>query len=240
MRVTIAGVLACAFLTAVSDVRAAVYKCVDADGVITYSQAPCPDDPETVTVQGVSTGSRDEDIDCRHANRFALETARTMRGGMYSSDLFDKYGGLDALSKGSINLINFVYRYQANADISSERIAGFAQTMCESGNLPGGGCADLPVAFTDSLGGCGADLDTAVSDARRTAPPAAETQASQVPTAAPARLPDPTDKRSSDCRRRYMKQVEELDAQMRGGYSSAQGERFREQRRQLRTAMSRC
>lgn len=238
MRSTTAIILVFGLLIANGDARAAVYKCVDAEGVITYSQAPCPDNPETVTVQGVSTGSNDEDFDCRHANRFALETARQMRGGMYSSDLFDKYGGIDALSKGSINLINFVYRYQANTTVSTERIAGFATTMCESGSLAGVGCAELPVSFTDSFGGCAADIEAVAADTPVNVPQ--QTPPSQATAPAPVRAADPNDTRSSDCRRQYMQKIDALDARMRSGYSSAEGERFREQRRQLRQQMSRC
>ena len=118
-----AAAIACVLILP-TDSQAAVYKCVDDEGTITFSQAPCPDNPEKVNVQGVSTGSAKDDVDCRYANRFALDTAKTMRTGMESVDLFDSYGGLDSLSKGTINLINFVYRYKANSTVSSERIAG--------------------------------------------------------------------------------------------------------------------
>jgi len=235
----IVAVTAIVVLAQPADVAAAVYKCVDDEGTITFSQAPCPDNPEKVNVQGVSTGSAKDGVDCRYANRFALDTAKTMRTGMESVDLFDSYGGLDSLSKGTINLINFVYRYKANSTVSSERIAGMAQSMCQTGNIAEVSCNHLPVSFTEGLGGCGENTDFAVGDdPQMTSSAPAPAPSNQA--AAPAQYTSPTDPRSAECRREYLQRIEALDAQMRGGYSSEQGERFREQRRQLRQQMSRC
>lgn len=222
------------------DAGAAVYKCVDPGGAVTYSQAPCADDPQEVRVDGGRADGDAGPADCRYAHRFAYQTATSMRQGASSSDVFDRYGGLDSLSKGAVNLINYVYGYRASDSVSAQRIAGLTRSMCQSGTLRGVSCADLPLAFTDGQGGCDASDDDAATEPvpEETAPIASQLER-QAPTSASVTAPDPEVLRDQ-CRERYREQIDSIDRQMRDGYDSLQGEALRERRRDLRERMSRC
>ena len=77
-----------------------------------------------------------------------------MQAGSRSDELFDRYGGLDSLSKGSINIINYVYGYRSNGGVSAERIAALTQAKCRARALGEVSCESLPLSYTDSIGGC--------------------------------------------------------------------------------------
>ena len=100
-------ILALAALTLSQDIEAGVYKCIDTDGSITYTQTPCPNQV-TTTVNTSSAPKASDTMDCKHANQFALTIARSMKSGRASADAFDHYGGFDGLSKSAINIINYV------------------------------------------------------------------------------------------------------------------------------------
>jgi hypothetical protein len=63
-------------------------------------------------------------MECSLASRFAVTAARHMRAGSRSDEVFNRYGGLDSLSKGSIGVINYVYSFRTNNDGSEEGIGG--------------------------------------------------------------------------------------------------------------------
>ncbi len=94
-----------------------IYKCTDADGNLSYSQTPCPKQ-KSVEVSVSGSGGSNESVDCSYANRFAFSAARLMQAGTRSDELFNRYGGIDSLSKGSINIINYVYGYRTSNDVS--------------------------------------------------------------------------------------------------------------------------
>ncbi len=219
---------------------AAVYKCVDAEGIITYSQAPCSTSPEKVDT--VASGSGRDSVDCEYAGRFAHEVAVAMRNGADSSDIFDQYGGIDALSSSAVNTVNYVFVFRANDSVSVDRIGGLAKAKCRAGSLGEVDCENLPLAFTERLGGCapGQDDDEIadVTPESASASPEAEVPVSEAQRSEAIRVDG--DEASRQCNKRYQEQIDELDATMRDGYSSAQGEAFRERRRRLRELMRTC
>ena len=222
------------------DIQAAVYKCVDSDGAITYSQVPCRDDPEEVNVDAAGHDRGPEPVDCRHANRFAYETATNMRNGASSTDVFDRYGGLGSVSKGALNLINYVYGFRSDDSISPQRIAGLTQTMCEAGTLRDVSCDDLPLQFTDGLGGCEAEEQDTDADQVIAEPAPTTPQFEQAVRPGQTAVQSSAEDAARRCRDSYQDQIERIDEQMRNGYSSAQGESLRDRRRNLREQMARC
>ncbi|MBT8079733.1 MAG: DUF4124 domain-containing protein [Gammaproteobacteria bacterium] len=225
------------------DAAADIYKCKEADGSLTYSQTPCPDNDTTVIITETGTERIIEKRDCRHAHQFALSTAGSMREGAASTDIFDYYGGVDSLSNGSIGIINYVYIYRNKTSVSIERIASLVESQCEGGTMPQVSCVDLPISFTEQLGGCSDDSNEedktqlAVADAPPQAPLAAQSDRSTATEYQPTDSPGQS---RADCRQRYQAEIDNIDARMRSGYSSAEGNRLRDKRRQLQTQRSRC
>jgi hypothetical protein len=229
------------------NVDAEIYKCKDAEGSLTYSQTPCASVDKTERVMGVESSKESEPADCGYANKFALATARVMKNGAGSDELFNLYGGLDSLSKGSIGVINYVYQFRQNDAVSIERIAALAQSKCEVRALGKVACEDLPILFTDRLGGCDAEADepTEMPTFVEPEPMAISSIESQQKQAAARRSnEDQAEARALAngklCKEQYKTQIEKLDEQMRSGYTSGQGDALRERRRNLRDKISKC
>jgi hypothetical protein len=168
---------------------------------------------------------------CSLASRFAVTAARHMRAGSRSDEVFNRYGGLDSLSKGSIGVINYVYSFRTNDDVSEERIGGLARAKCRARSFGDVSCEAFPPSFIEGIGGCDA--------ANREGPPAAPGPPPVKRTI--ARVPDSrNDEITQQCKKRYRDQIDAIDAEMRRGYSSAQGEAYRERLRVLTQQLRRC
>ena len=173
-----------------------------------------------------------------------------MRGGATSAELFGRYGGLDSLSKGAVNLINYVYGYRANADVTNERIAALTTAKCRAGAFGDVSCEALPISYTAQLGGCNPDADG--DPAEQHAAQVGESQLKVSPQESALQPSGDTqrafeetvranaEKRRERCREMNQRSIDNINAQMRGGYTSAQGERFREQLRELRKKLRDC
>jgi Domain of unknown function (DUF4124) len=220
-----------------AEARADVYRCTDEDGGIVFKQTPCAAEPS----EPVMTGEAGEPgPDCGYANRFAFETGRLMRAGLRSDELFNRYGGIDALSRPAIGVINYVYSFRTNDDVSVERIADLAEAKCHAKSFGNVECDVLPAAFRDSIGGCS-------GEAGSTAP--AEIPATPAPNSAPApALQDARERAAAalgeeavtECKQAYRDQLDAIDAEMRRGYSSEEGERYKERLLSLTERMRLC
>ncbi|MDH3552842.1 MAG: DUF4124 domain-containing protein [Gammaproteobacteria bacterium] len=237
--IAVALVVVCA---SPADVRAEIYKCTDADGSLIFAQTPCSTE-KPVTINSPGTGN--SAIDCTYANKFAIATARTMQSGTASDQVFNSYGGLGALSNGSIGVINYVYSFRTNDNVTVERIGGLAQAKCKAKGFGDVSCEALPLSFTERLGGC----DTEEKDETQMELPMAEPARSPGQTAAVATstnglsraVTTTSDKELTEqCKDRYRDQIDAIDAQMRSGYTSQQGEAYRERLRALTEQMRAC
>jgi hypothetical protein len=226
----IAAMLMLATLMFADDALADIYKCTDEDGNVAYSQTPCVNQ-KTENIGSSSADSASGALDCSYANRFALSTARRMRNGARSSDLFNLYGGLNTLSVGTIGVINYVYSYRSNDDVSVERIASLTQAKCRARSLGDVSCEALPLSYTESFGGCDANPE----EIEIVEPPPVQQQPVQRSTST-SRSPELIE----ECKDSYRDQIDEIDAQMRRGYSSAQGEVYRERLRTLTQQLRAC
>lgn len=238
MRRFIYGMLTISLLAAAPAGHADVYKCTAEDGSLTFQQTPCPEQKvEVVDTQETAP----VDLDCRYASRFADFTARYMRAGVRSDEVFTGYGGLDALSRPTIGVINYVYSFRTNKDVSEERIAGLTQSRCQAGSFGDASCAAFPSSFTDNLGGCDGELlqEPAAQDVTAAAPGMPEDRsapATQQQAVATGRSAEET----AACKQHYRDTIDEIDAEMRRGYSSERGEVYRQRLRQLTESLRAC
>lgn len=228
-----------------AEAHAEIFKCEEADGTLTFSQTPCSKEAP-VTVK-TSAGDTSE-FNCSYANKFAFATARTMQSGVPSNEVFNRYGGLDALSKGSIGVINYVYSFRTNDEVSAERIAGLSQAKCKARSFGDVSCDALPLSFTETLGGCNAESVEDLPEERtaqvattmsslneRTLTEVTSVKAAQRPVAAAS------DKEAVErCKKKYRDQIDAIDAQMRSGYTSEQGEAYRQRLRGLTEKLRAC
>jgi len=230
--------------------RAEVFKCVAADGALTFSQSPCRDEGSKVTVQETFGGAADESADCEHARRFALATAQEMRSGSASSTVFDRYGGLSALSKGSVSLISYVFQFRTNNDVSVERVSALATSKCQARAFGDVSCEQLPVSFTNRIGACDGneepsdDVELAMASAVQLPAPLPDEQREPPRNAAlqaqerQARVRE--EEQRSQCKQNIKAQIDGINAQMRGGYSSSLGESLKKKRRALEDRLRDC
>jgi uncharacterized protein DUF4124 len=225
-------------LTATPAGYADVFKCTAEDGSLTFQQTPCPEQKVEVIKTQKTTGS---ELDCRYASRFADFTARHMRAGVRSDEIFTGYGGLDAMSRPSIGVINYVYSFRTNNDVAVERIAGLAHAKCQAGSFGDASCKALPGPFTDGLGGCDGELQ------EEPAEPDGASLTAEMPdggSLSSTHAQPIAAKRSTEdivaCKQHYRDTIDEIDAEMRRGYSSEQGEAYRQQLRQLTEKLRAC
>lgn len=238
--------LSALFLLAIYDeADAGVYKCVDADGSITYAQTPCPDQVST-TVRTTTSNRDDEPLDCEHANRFALSVARSMKNGSASSDTYMKYGGVDAMSKAAVNIVSYVHSFQHSDDISADRIAALSGNRCQARAFGAVSCESLPVRFTDSIGGCDKDDENAgatpVANSSSTATAySSDLGKGYTSTSSPRQsAAAPAEERRASCIESREAEIDSINDSMRGGYTSTQGESYRKRLRELRAAIKDC
>lgn len=223
---------------------AEIFKCVAANGELTFSQTPCLD--SKVTVQKSTRSNDNEPQDCEYAHRFALMTAQEMKTGAESSAVFDRYGGLSALSRGSVSLISYVYQYRTNNDVSAERVAALSVAKCQARSFGDVGCEQLPDGFTSRLGGC-EQGDEKASPAALPFVNATPSQAFSLPQDSIASQQEDyratrarEEQQRTDCRERIRSQIDKINAQMRSGYTGAQGSSLRNRRRQLEKKLREC
>ena len=232
MRNFIYGMVTIGLLVTSTPGRADVFKCTAEDGGLTFQQTPCPvQKVEKIATQAVA----EKGLDCSFANRFAVSTARLMRAGVKSDEVFDRYGGLDALSRSSIGVINYVYLFRTNDDVTVERIAELSDAKCRVGSFGEANCEALPLSFVEGIGGC--DGEGEVQEILA-AEPGDPQHVVSTPTRSAAS--GRSDEEIQTCKKHYRDSIDEIDAEMRSGYSSEQGEIYRQRLRLLTEKLRAC
>ena len=197
-----------------SAAQAEIHKCVANDGNVTYSQVPCPIEKSQTARDSVDPDNHV--VDCRWATAFASDVTRSMRAGLAPDAVFDLYGGAAELSLGTLNIINYVFRFRGNPNVSAERIKSLAHSMCEAGSLGDVRCELLPY---------GQDLGS-----NRCSPDAGK-QATTTTTA---------DNASEQCRKGARDEIDDIDTQMRRRYGPTQVDRYRERLLALTARLREC
>lgn len=216
--------------------EAEIYKCVAEDGSVAYSQIPCPKQ-KTTTV--TAAAHRDDGVvDCRWAMQFSTDVGRRMRSGLPSDAVFNFYGGVDSVSPGTLNIINYVYRFRGNAAMPLERISSLAGSMCKAGSLGDVRCESLPYGQDETGEACNPDAADKPADAGQVG----EDEVARVASSKNeiASMAGSNDVATDQCKKRYRDQIDAIDAQMRSGYDSAQGETYRERLRVLTSSLRAC
>lgn len=223
---------------------AGVYKCVAADGSLTYSQTPCPGQKTTTVATMKST--TDDALDCRHAGQFALSVARSMKRGRGSADMFAQYGGIEGLSKSAVNIINYVYLFQHSSDLSADRIAALSGKKCKARAFGDANCESMPFAYVEQIGGCDDDAEADGEEQQQAvvagdlSPPDGTLTSVPPSTRLESTHFEQNEDRSRDCKDRLQREIDGINDGMRSGYSSQQGENYRERLRALRKQKSEC
>lgn len=212
--------------------RADVFKCTAEDGGLTFQQTPCPEQKvEKIATQAAA----EQGLECSFANRFAVSTARLMRAGVKSDEVFNRYGGLDALSRASIGVINYVFSFRTNSDVTVERIAELSDAKCRVGSFGDAQCEELPLSFTEAIGGCDGEGEAQEILAEEPGNPQ-HIASTQTRSFASGR----SDEDVQTCKKHYRDAIDEIDAEMRKGYGSEQGEVYRQRLRQLTEKLRAC
>lgn len=242
----------CCLMLGTTAAEAGIYKCVDTSGNTSYSQTACPDggDVEAIETQAGATRSGN----CRITRNFAWQTAKSMQDGALSGQIFDQYGGINALSPTSIALINYVFTYKHNYEASAARITELAVRRCEVGSFGNTDCDQFPVRFVDELGGCHGSAVFQANNQKTESPSFDnEQQSSNVPgqpaaiqlagvnTAQPqADLLSQGVESAAECRGRVQLSIDRVYLQMRRSHSINEQDRLREEKRTLGKEMRRC
>jgi len=152
-----------------TSVSAAVFKCTDANGNVSYNQTPCAAEEKAETLLNVKS-TKKVSVDCRIANNFTRQIATRMKSGESSGAVFDSFGGIDAVPRSSVGVINYVYSHKGNVDTSTQRITALSAARCSAGSYGSVSCNDFPYDFVASLGGCERAAMTAAAGSQKTMP----------------------------------------------------------------------
>jgi len=232
MRYFIYGIVTI-LLFAATDTQADVFKCTAEDGGITFQQTPCADEK---VERPTTPAEAPAELDCQYSVRFADSTARLMRAGLTSSEIFDRYDGLDSLSRPSISVINYVYSFRTTDDVSVERIASLAEAKCQVGAFGDAICESFPASFTEQFGSCDGTTEVRVAAATMAGAAVAPNGNSVTRRTANGRSVEEV----ATCKQHYRDAIDEIDAEMRRGYSSEQSEAYRQRLRLLTEKLRAC
>lgn len=173
-------------------------------------------------------GSADESREvCRAVQRFAVDVAERMRSGISADQEFDSHGGLDALSKPALNIINYVHSHRVNGNVQPLRIGALTLAKCENGSFGGLSHADLPESYDPGYQRKNEDGETAGNEVLPAIPQGLLQEPGQNLNSSPGGAPD------ARCEM-YRQQIKDIDDRMRRGYTSEAGDSIREERRHYR------
>lgn len=230
--------------------EAAFYKCIDASGGVTYSSSECPTNEQVAKViQGSASRAA---LDCRIARNFTHQVAPMVARGASPDSAFNRYGGINALSPTTIGLINYLYSFKNNRDMSAARMSNLAISRCENGSFGPADCGQFPIGFVDELGGCegalvlgGTQLHPTSRRLEQREATYANTQQHRSPSA--ARPIDPRiaqQQRQRDkielCRTRVRKKIDKVNRKMRNATSASSQDSLRAERHSLGRQLNQC
>ncbi len=235
-------ILICAvYFCGTTDVNAAMYKCADADGNISYSQLPCANTQQSKQLSK-SRVRKTTDAVCGEVRQFALKVARAMRNGVEVSETIDRHGGLDLISKGALGIVNYVYSYRVNKNVSSAKIGSLSVIKCNNGAFGRLEYADIPGAIDpESEEAMQLRLLEAQSGGNFTGtanemaePPQRKPQSTPRSGNYSKKTTDSQNAHASRNCERYKNSLKRLDERMRSGYNAAEYDDLRAKRKEYR------
>ncbi len=132
---------------------AAVYRCQDGNGHVSYSRTPCPPDQQARTLHGMDARpqSAGAAAACDAARAFASGAFEELRAGVEIPEQIDALGGVNYISPPLLNLLNFVNQYRYNERISAHAVGRLARAKCRNGGFGALSATDFPRP-TESVG----------------------------------------------------------------------------------------
>ncbi len=176
---------------------AQIYSCPGPDGTVSYRQTPCPE-AEPKAEEAPQPVPEDSSASCQAAGRLAFSAARLMHGGLASGEALSELGGAE-LTAAARRLIDAVFAYRGDPDLTAEQIAALSETLCRSGSFGDLNCGDLPA-------GCDGSAVAAAPTQRPV--PAAEPQSSLTSAERTA---------LRACREPIEARIEAIDVELRRG-----------------------
>ncbi len=246
MMYLLSAVLGLASSTHSSVSHAAIYKCVDNSGNTTYTGSPCPTDESIKLIS--NTASARPALDCRVARKFAADVSQRMISGESSEDLFNRYGGINTTTPFVMSLISYVYSFEGNKTITTERITALSNQRCEAGSFGpvGRQCNVFPAQFIEGLGGCSAargDNEQASTfadplTANYALPLLGEAQPAHntATTAVESATFDPR----ASCQKGLLASINRTVSEMKKPQTASAQDSLIERHRQLRSRLTRC
>lgn len=235
-----------------ADASAATYKCIDANGDVTYSQSPCKQNQTTGKLLN-SAKKAVEMEDCKYAGAFSELAFRHMRSGLSTQQLFDRYGGVNSISQGTLGVINYVYSFKYSKTMRSARVAQLTIARCNAQAFGEVACEDFPQEFQRMIFSCDDEereealrlqnlIDQSVRPQRQFSNSTTvdiydskdrDARNREWMEAQERKRKEREQLRISNCKKRYASKIEEIDARLRQGYTATSGERLRDRRRSL-------
>ena len=235
-----------------SDAVAATYKCIDENGDVTYSQSPCKQNQKT---DKLLNGSKKqvEMEDCKYAGAFSQMAFRHMRSGLSTQQLFDRYGGVNSISQGTLGVINYVYSFKYSPTIQSNRVAQLTIAKCNAQAFGKVLCEDFPNEFQEMIFSCDDEereeairlqklIDQSVGQKEQFNSSTSigaygskdhETRNQERMEAQERNRKEREQTRIIKCKKRYESEIKKIDDRMSQGYNASLGESLRDRRRSL-------
>jgi len=254
--VAVASLSALLTLLIPNDAHASFYKCIDANGGVTYSTSQCPSDEKVAKV--IQRNKSQAALDCRIARNFTQQVSKMVVSGKSPDSAFNRYGGINYLSPTAIGLINYLYSFKDVPNTSAPRMSNLAISRCENGSFGPSDCDQFPQRFIEELGGCEGALipggKWAAQYGQNQRPAQAYQGNRQEPAHAAARAEDePADPRAeqskrkreralevAECKAETKAEIEDIRKAMREAGSVSSQDKLREKRRQLSRRLSNC
>lgn len=234
-------------LPLLSDAVAATYKCIDENGDVTYSQIPCKQNQKTDKLLNSSKKPAELE-DCKYAGAFSQMTFRHMRAGLSTQQLFDRYGGVNSISRGTLGVINYVYSFKYSTAMQPSRVAQLTIAKCNAQAFGKVLCEDFPNEFQEMIFSCDDEereeairlqelIDQSVGQKRQfnnsTTIDVYGSQDHESRNRESMKAQEKEQLRIIKCKKRYESEIKKIDDRMSQGYTASLGETLRDRRRSL-------
>ncbi len=236
----------------ISDAVAATYKCIDENGDVGYSQLPCKQNQKTDKLLK-SSKKQVEMEDCKYAGAFSKMVFSHMRSGLSAQQLFDRYGGVNSISQGTLGVINYVYSFKFSTDARRSRVAQLTIARCNAQAFGKVLCEDFPKEFQKIIFSCDDKereeairlqkfIDQSVVQKRQFDNSATigayrskdhQTSNKEIMDAQERNRKEKKLKQIIECKRGYESEIKNIDDRMSQEYTVSLGETLRKKRRSL-------
>lgn len=125
-------------------VEARVFRCVDGNGDVAYSQSPCPADQQSDQMRGLSRARHQDSGLCGQARQLAATVFLEMADGAEPAAVIDRYGGLNHVNAPTLGVINFAASLRYNDELSPQRVGALTFSRCREGGFGKLQPGDLP------------------------------------------------------------------------------------------------